>query len=211
MKRLFLSLVLCTTISVISAQFKAGFIGGISTFDVDNQEISIFNEDGAQEFALILEEGNYGYHLGIYTHFQLGQFFIRPEVVFNSNSADFRIFDEKDPEVVQSVFTEKYNQLDIPVLVGLAFGPLRLNAGPVGHVHLNSVSDLFDFQEYDQNFKTMTVGYQGGVGLDIWKISVDLRYEGNLDNFGDHIRFFGNEYAFSERPNRLMASVGYRF
>ena len=57
----------------------------------------------------------------------------------------------------------------------------------------------------------MIIGWQAGIGLDIWKFSIDMRYEDNFTNFGEHIRFFGTTYAFSDRPSRLIGTVGFRF
>ncbi len=206
---LFCALLLTTTIA--TAQLKLGFKGGISTFSVSDESISILNQDGREEFALLLQEADYGYHFGLWTQIKLGNFIIRPELLFNSNSVDFGIFDEDDPDIVGQVFSEKYQYLDIPIMVGITAGPLRFNAGPVGHVFLNSVSDLIRFDDYDENFRALTVGWQGGLGLDVWKLTFDLRYEGNLNQFGDHIRFFGRDYSFSDRPSRIIASLGFEF
>ncbi len=212
MRNLVTSLLLLAISSFhLTAQFSAGIQAGLSTFSVDDEEIQIFDEQGREDFTLLLESGEYGYHLGIWTQIQLGTFIIRPELVFNSNSASFRIFDQDDPDIMDQVLTEKYQNLDIPIMIGVKTGILRLNAGPVAHVFLNSTSDLFDFADYEENFSSLTLGYQAGVGLDLWKINVDLRYEGNLTRFGNHLTFSGREYEFSDRPNRLIASVGYKF
>jgi len=208
------SLILFSTLMLLGtthAQFKVGARAGLGTFDVDGQRLEIFDQEGRQEFFLTLEESRYSYHFGLWMHFEIGSIFLRPEMIFNSNSADFRIFDEDDPDIANDIFSEKYQFLDFPILFGFRLGPVRLNAGPVGHVFLNSVSDLVQFDDYDENFQTMTFGYQAGVGLDIWKLVFDVRYEGNVNNFGDHIRFFGRSYEFGDRPSRLMASVGIEF
>ena len=95
--------------------------------------------------------------------------------------------------------------------MGIKLGPLRLGAGPVAHVHLNSNSELFDFDGFDQKFKELTWGYQAGIGLDLWKLVLDFRYEGNFNKYGDHLVFFGNTYAFDDNPGQLVASVGFAF
>ena len=81
--------------------------------------------------------------------------------------------------------------------MGCKFGPLRLMAGPEGHVFLNSTSGLLDIDGYRQDFKGLTLGWQGGVGLDLWNLVVDIRYQGNFNNFGDHITFLGQEYELT--------------
>jgi len=96
-------------------------------------------------------------------------------------------------------------------MMGFKFGPLRLQGGPVGHVFLNSTSELFDIEGYDQKFDEMTFGYQAGVGLDIWKLVLDVKYEGNFNKTGDHIVFAGQQFNFDQTPGRLLVSVGFAF
>ncbi len=96
-------------------------------------------------------------------------------------------------------------------MLGLRLGPLRIQGGPEGHLFINSTSDLFDVGNYDQNFDKFTVGYIGGVGLDLWNLMVDLRYQGSFQRFGDHINFFGTQYQFSQKPATLSLSAGWLF
>jgi hypothetical protein len=52
---------------------------------------------------------------------------------------------------------------------------------------------------------------QAGAGLDIWRLVVDVRFEGNLTRLGDHMYFAGEKVTFSQRPTRWLLSVGYAF
>jgi len=81
----------------------------------------------------------------------------------------------------------------------------------VAHVFLDSTSELFDFANYEQNFDDLTIGYQAGIGLDIWKFVLDFKYEGNFQKYGDHLVFFGNQYQFDDSPGRMIASLGFAF
>ncbi len=194
-----------------SAQLRLGFKAGLSTTDISNQELDLLDQGGAKRLELALRDANYGVHFGLAFQGNIGNFIIQPELNFNSNTVKWEVTDVKDPNIVKDIFKERYNYLDIPLMVGFRLGPLRLQAGPEGHVFLNSTSDLLDFDDYDQNFKELTIGWLGGAGLDIWNISFDLRYEGNLNKFGDHIRFAGNEYEFDDTPSRWLGSITFFF
>lgn len=198
--------ILCATASAF-AQLRFGFKVGMSSTEISTETINLLDEGGANRLKLALQDADYGIHAGLAIQANIGAFVIQPELNFNSNTVSWKVTDLKQAGIVDQIFKERYTYLDIPVLFGFRFGPLRLNAGPEGHVYLNSVSDLLEFKEYDQHFKDLQVGWLGGAGLDIWRFSVDLRYEGNLNKFGDHIRFAGKDYAFSESPNRWLASV----
>ncbi len=200
-----LLLILMSSLELAFGQFRVGFKGGLSTYDLGvNEFIDIV--DGTQSFQLGISDAKFGYHMGVVLQMQIGSFVMQPEAVWNSNSVEYSYTEITNPSVTQ-VFDEKYQYLDIPFLFGIKAGPLRLMAGPVGHYFIDSTSDLFDFESYDQKFKSMTYGYQGGIGLDFFNVLLDFRYEGNFTKFGEHITFSGTQYNFSSTPARLLASV----
>ncbi len=198
-------------VTAASAQVKFGVRGGLSSTDLKPGSFVVTNQAAAEEFTLSTKEANYGYHLGVFLQAGGEKFFIQPEVLFNSSSVDYTLTGDGAGELMNSIFSETYRNVDIPIMLGFKLGPLRLQGGPVGHLHLDSSSDLTDFQGYEENFKTMTYGYQTGIGLDFWKFVIDLKYEGNFSNFGDHFTFFGNQFSFDQRPGRVVASVGIAF
>lgn len=196
------------SIQMAQAQIKFGVRAGISTTDVQPGELLVTNSENFRDLKLSVSEANYGVHFGLFTQIQMGKFFIQPEAVFNSNSVDFRT---EDLDNVSQLLTERYQYLDIPLMMGFKFGPLRLQGGPVGHLFVNSKSDLFDIDGYDQNFEKMTYGWQAGVGLDIWKFVLDFKYEGAFNNFGDHIVFNDRPYQFDDKVGRMVVSLGVTF
>lgn len=191
--------------------FKLGIRGGISTTEIGAEELIVTNEADMDILELRIQEANYGYHIGLFAQFQAGKFFIQPEILFNSNSVDFAVTDFGLIESAPQILQENYQYLDIPLMLGVKLGPLRLQGGPVGHVFLNSSSELFAIQGYEEKFEEFTYGYQAGIGIDFWKFVIDVKYEGNFNNFGDHINIDGRSYDFSQAPTRLIASVGIAF
>ena len=203
-------LVVAISMQYTQAQFRVGIKGGLSSTDLSPSSVIILDQGDAQQFKLDVADAKYGFHLGFFIQGQIGGFFIQPEIIFNSASVDYRLEDLQGggPVLIKD---EVYQNLDLPLLIGAKVGFLRLGAGPVGHLFLDSTSDLFDLEGYDQAFDAMTLGWQAGIGLDIWKLHIDLKYEGNFDNFGEHIVFHGNQYAFDESPARMLASIGISF
>lgn len=196
--------------STAEAQFKIGLRVGTSTTDIDPSNLNII-ENGTSQLSLALKEARYGIHGGLVIQAKIGKFLIQPEFLFNSSRVDYEITDPQDPDFPAEIKEEKYQHLDIPLLFGAKFGILRLHAGPVGHVYINSSSELTDLEGYEQKFDEFTFGWQGGLGLDVWKLMIDLRYEGNFSKFGDHITFFGDEYKFDQSAARFLISLGFMF
>jgi Outer membrane protein beta-barrel domain len=211
--RKFIMAAVCSAVAYLPLQaqsVKYGLKVGISTTDVAPSDLTIRNS-ATDSFRLKLDNAGYGYQFGAFTRFKLLGLFVQPELLFNSNKATYKLQNLARPSV-DSIRTETYSRLDIPILIGYRFGGmLRLNAGPIAHINISSSSDLTNTHGYEQKFASATWGYQAGVGLDFGKLGIDLRYEGNFTNYGDHLTFGGKEYTFDKKPSRLVASLAYSF
>ena len=203
--------VLFMMISTLSfSQFEMGIKAGLSSTDLSPE--SLLLNDGEKTTKLTITQANYGYHFGLYTRLQIANIFIEPSFLFNSTSVDYDLEEQIfDTGIVNSIKSETFNNLDIPLMVGMKIGFLRIQGGPVAHIFINSASELTAINGYSQKFKDATYGIQGGIGLDILKIRLDLNYETNLSNYGGDIDVNGNTYQFDQRPTRLVATLGIRF
>ncbi len=211
MRPVLTSLILILIWSGISAQnfgFKFGIKAGFSQTDYGIKELQIQNTD---DFKMAIEDSRVGYHGGITLQFRIKKFIIQPEAIFNTIKVNYKLTGKISGTIDTILAKESFQNLDIPIMLGFKSGVLRLNAGPVGHLYLDSSSDLFKVSGYSEQFDKIKWGWQAGLGLDIWKITIDLRYEGNFSKFGDHIRFGDKSYSFSDRPQRLIASLGLAF
>ncbi|HUR31889.1 MAG TPA: hypothetical protein VMZ69_10690, partial [Saprospiraceae bacterium] len=108
-------------------------------------------------------------------------------------------------------FRDSYRNIDVPVILGLKVGPVRVGGGPVGHIFLESQNGLSNYPGFEAIFDDLTWGWQAGVGLDFWKLHIDARYEGNFSKLGDQITFFGKRFDFDTNNNRFIASLGFSF
>jgi opacity protein-like surface antigen len=98
-------------------------------------------------------------------------------------------------------------------MLGFKLGPLRLNAGPAGSLLINTPKDLISNPDYKNNYNRMTIGYQAGVGFDLFKLlTFDLRYEGSLKKYQNQIEnLTGTKVNLDDRPNAFLFSVGIMF
>lgn len=196
----------------VFSQVQFGFRAGLGTTDISPNQLTLLSEDGREALGLAIDDAKFNIFGGFLVRIEISNFFLQPELMFSSNGVDYEVTDFTNVgETITTIKNENYQYLDIPLMVGYRLGPIRLMLGPEGHVFLNSTSDLFDFENYDQNFDGLTIGWQGGIGIDIAKFMLDLRYQGNFSDFGTHIRFAGEDYQFDESPSRLMLSAGFLF
>ncbi len=137
---------------------------------------------------------NIGYHIGVFGKFG-DQVYLRPEVVYTSTKSDY------------SDDSFKMQKLDVPVLVGLkVLGPISVFGGPSFQYILDSEFDGISINNIENDF---SVGLNFGIGLNLNKLGIDLRYErGFSDN---EATFLGNNGVGSSRldtrPDQLILSL----
>lgn len=211
MKRLFLLLSLLPVFSPAFSQVHIGLKGGISTTSLDPNEILVIDDNGNPRLNVALKDAKYGVHAGLIIQALFNKFLVQPEINFNSNKVDYELTDLTTPGAIAVLSSEKYQYVDIPILFGFQFGAVRIQAGPEAHIFVASISN-FDQTGYDQVFDTATFGWLGGIGINIRRaLLLDIRYEGNFSNFGNHLEFDGLAYEFDQSPTRLLFSLGFMF
>ncbi|MFZ1676330.1 MAG: hypothetical protein WAT91_03600 [Saprospiraceae bacterium] len=192
---------------VAIGQVRPGIKFGLSTPDISPKDLIIANEQGVTLYHIFVENARYGVQAGAFIQMQIGGFFIQPEILYNSSSIDYRV----DSLSISQPIRDSYKNIDFPVIMGLKVGAVRLGAGPVGHIFLNNNGGFGGYSSFKPFFNDLTWGYQAGIGLDLWKLHIDARYEGNFSNLGDYITFFGQKFDFDTKNNRLIASIGFSF
>jgi hypothetical protein len=159
----------------------------------------------------MLEEAKYGFHGGLFMRVKLLALYVQPELLFASKSNAYKVTNVTTgtaKDVVQNL-----NKLDIPVMVGLKFGPVRINGGPAGSLLIGSPKELISDPNLKSSYAKMSIGYQAGVGLDILKkLTIDLRYEGSLKKYQTQIEnLAGTTVNLDDRPNAFLFSLGLMF
>jgi len=191
MKKLLLSAALLMAVCIgARAQVSLGIKGGVnfSKINTDN-----FNESTKT-----------GYQAGIFA--RIGNaFYVQPEVYLSSSGGKINVTNNAD-----ATADIKFTNLNVPLLLGHSFGSKNLNfrlmAGPIYTYVLSkdqSVSSQFGaaYQDFG-HYKSSTIGFQAGGGVDIGPITADLRYEGGLTKISDD---------FGQRQNLWALSVGFKF
>jgi hypothetical protein len=143
---------------------------------------------------------NIGFHLGVFGKFGK-QLFFRPELVYTSTKSDY---DSDD-------FTMK--KIDAPLLIGLkVIGPLNVFGGPSLQYILDTEFDGISVNNIENEF---SVGLNFGIGIDLNKIGIDLRYERGFSE--NEAVFIGNNLGddvvsrIDTRPDQLILSLSVAF
>lgn len=212
MKKILFLFAFVAAASFLNAQsLDWGVRAGLSTPDIKANNVNKFT---VNNITLAVNEAKYGIHGGVWARFKILTFYVQPEILLNSSSTNYTLdsFRTGTTNVVSSIKNESYLNLDMPILLGFKTSIVRIFAGPVGHLHLNSTSELKDvLTTYQQKFDAMRWGFQAGLGFNLSRLELDLRYEGNFGQYANHINVGGRTWETSSNPSRVIASLAYRF
>jgi len=204
MKKLLL-IVLVTLIAFPAfSQLKFGIKAGAtsSTFPTYNLTTGANNIEA-------VKNGAFGFHAGAFVRLTIAGIYLMPELVFTSTTYDYDVTTVSGT----SPMDQKFNKLEIPVLVGFHLGPLRINAGPSATILINSPGALIDDTDFEDMYRNATFGYQAGVGFDLFKkLTFDARYGGSLaKKFGEEVTIGTQTFSLDSREPTFMLSLGFMF
>lgn len=235
MKNLCLSilpiLLLCSTVAIAqkSSINKKGKLfhseirlgANFSNLKIDDAEFSTVNPVG----SLILNQfqqnsaSSTGLVGGVWL--RIGRtFYVQPEVLVSAKGGTFDLLQSSAatgtiPQKVKVDF--KSTNIDLPLLVGVSLKRLlRLYAGPIASFSiaeggkLTETIQTYANQPLDQTLKNATFGYQAGVGLDLKKFKIDVRYEGALtDVAAIKLDKVSNDARFISKTSLWQVTLGF--
>jgi hypothetical protein len=141
-----------------------------------------------------------GYFGGAMARFDVGKFYIQNEILYSEKSSKI----EKAPLLESRNI--KWKSIEIPLVVGykvldLTTMDMRVfGGGAYSYVFDESISGSNPFKNENKKFNKSNIGYQIGAGIDIWKFTLDLIYQGGLNNVCKD---------FNSKANSFSLSIGY--
>ena len=204
---------LCAFLSVNAfSQFRLGVTAKLTSSTIKASDIVVISPQDNKKYQVqSLSDAKVGVQAGLVAQIILGGFFIQPEFLLAYTGGAVKVTDITDN--ISKENAQRFTRLDIPVLIGRKMGPLRLGIGPVASIILSKPSDAWNFSTDNVNskYKSATFGYQVGAGLDLWKLAIDLKYEGNLSKLGNGVDIGGKKYAFDSRNRQWIFGVSWFF
>ena len=217
---LFAAIILLPALTFAQGGFQIGIKGGVNlsklsfgnfiTTGVNGNGSPTVQVDG-QTFRNNLSDSfgsKTGTSFGIYTRFGRN-LFIQPELLYSTKAGTFGIIRNGQTETATITTTS----FDVPVLLGIKGGPIRVMAGPIVSFRIDDNQKLGQaLSQYTNGtlndaWAKAYYGYQVGGGLDIGKLGLDVRYEGNLS---DVAQINDSSGKFSQRLKSWQVTLAYR-
>ncbi len=149
-----------------------------------------------------------GFLGGAYGRVGILGFFAQPEVVYSQRKGAFT------SKADGSAVINTLSYIDVPVLVGYKLLFARVNFGPNFQFLMSAKQEASsaakDPHFSKDNFEQSSIGFQAGVGVDLMKLSLDLRYDGNFGSIGKQVNIAGQTYDYSTRPSMWQLSIGFK-
>jgi opacity protein-like surface antigen len=140
-----------------------------------------------------------GYHGGLFTRLDISDLYLQGELLYAQRKSKL----ENGNLGTQ---TAKWNSIEVPLLIGYKLlkseqATLRVFGGGVySYVLKDKASILKQVAQSFDRFDKSNIGYQGGLGVDFGRLSLDLKYEGSLTKLSKE---------FNAKPNAFQASIGF--
>ena len=190
------------SLTAFSQGFEIGIKGGMNITAADvmkeaSKDVKITNKN-------TFNGGVYG-RLKI----KLIGIFVQPELVYNTRGYNFDITEPISGTTIN--LKQQAYYLDMPVLVGLKmFKFLRVYAGPNFQYLLKNeitgIDNIVTFQKNDM--KKANTGVQLGLGLDLSKFRVDVKYDFNPTDMGSPFSY--QNQVQSIKTSMITIQLGYK-
>ena len=160
------------------------------------------------DFNDIKESVRHNFQIGAFLRFGK-KLYLQPEVFYATSGGTLKM---SGTEVQEEI---KLKNLSVPLLVGfklinMKVFNLRIMAGPAANFILNKkveFDDLYQDPVQDSDFKNTAWGMDAGAGIDIFFLSLDVRYEWGLNNIYEPS---SGDNSQTMKSNLFIVSLGFK-
>lgn len=164
---------------------------------------------------------------GVFARLTIKDFILQPELLYYKSGKMFEVsvfdnFGIQNPNL-NPTFTVNQSNLALPVLVGYQFVDIpllkmRANVGPVFYFAIGQAEYSMNGENLpyvdDDVTEDMTVGAALNLGIDIWKLTLDVNYSiGLTEAFDDEIEVPGvGEFEMGDntKQNVFTVTLGFK-
>ncbi|GHB75327.1 outer membrane beta-barrel protein [Persicitalea jodogahamensis] len=139
--------------------------------------------------------------------------YVQPEILFSVKGGRMDLIRQG---LETRSFDAKVGTIDLPLLLGIKLGPLRLNAGPLASLRvldgdLKGALKEYNSQSVRQTVRQAQLGYQAGIGLSFSGMQFELRREGGLGKSVFSSGEPSTQADVSTRSSLWQLTVGFGF
>ena len=141
--------------------------------------------------------------------------YLQPELYYTTQGGILKSGSSNVKQFEQNV---KLGSLDVPVLVGISFINsellnVRVLAGPVASFVVNkTIAESGVISPIKEaNIKNVNWYIQAGAGVDVWKFTLDIRYQIGLNKIISDVDYLNQTVKLNTTNNVWVVSLGFKF
>jgi opacity protein-like surface antigen len=197
MRKLLLTAAICLSTMVASQaqilpKFQFGVKGGVNLTSLSSGGSALSSDNRA------------GYLGGFFARFGALGFNFQPEIYITSKNVDIN-------QSTSTSVPAKFTSIDVPLLFGGKVGAFglggRFYTGPLLSFAIDKNFGTAFSNATSLNYKDSNFAWTAGAGVDIQRISIDLRYELGLSKQ----TYYDGSTNFKTRVSLFNLSLGYAF
>lgn len=197
-KAIFLAVGFLFSNMIFAQKFEFGLNGGLNyNFSGDLHELQTLGDD-----IIHGSEESLGFHGGLYFQGNFDEIFVKLETNYTEYKTTFE---------GNNNYELQGRRVDAPLLIGAkVLGPVYVFAGPDFQY---IISEDFSLENTEVDFDEFTMGLHVGAGIDLGRLSVDVRWEKGLSNSDSQItnsEFVSQNFTLDNRPNQLLVGLNLR-
>ncbi len=202
-------LALLLFLSYGNSQSRFGLTVGSSIMTARPESVYIGNVSDYATHEVRYMGGNTPFNIGFTYQNKIGWMFMQPSIQYSQYSVKYEVEAFQDAYKGVTKATEKYKNLDIYCTAGVHSDNFRVGFGPAFHIIMDFEDGLKGTPTYESRLSRWVTGFTGSVGFDFYPISIDLRYEGSFNSFGDHIFLNKAKSKLEGGPDQINFSITY--
>ncbi|KYG71552.1 porin family protein [Roseivirga echinicomitans] len=197
---LFVSFSSCFGQDIYAISYKAGPV-----FKVVSSRVKMDSD-----FARIPDNGNeIGYQFGFFTKFRVNNVYFQPEFLIANTQNKIELLNYNGENGFNPIADFEFTTLEVPFVIGLNIGNLRLDAGP-SFSFIVTGNEYFLNEKYNvtQDYHQTSMFFRFGLGVDINRLLFDFKFESGLSKTEESIfRVVGRERILGK--SQLVFSLAY--
>lgn len=211
---------LCLVIACVAiafsteAQFRVGIKAGLApTRNMGTSPLIVNRNDHTSDFLFNGNQVEFSPTLGIALRYTKNQFFFEGEAVYYSIRKTYAMqyIGESAGLEARHTMKESCKSVEFPVSAGVILGRFQITSGFSMRNEFGNKSTLTQMQGVDRQLRSTVFGWHGGIGINVGKVSAELKYLQDFSNYGEGIHVNGQELLLRNSPTQLRFQVGLWF
>jgi len=203
-KAIFILICNVLIISSVDAGSKYGLVVGVSNSTFIKKDVTT----GSDYILIKMPYSDYGVHAGLFYQLKLGVFLLEPELYLSTISNTYKI---NHPYVsAETVYkNDRSFNAELPLLIGLKISAVKFLIGPSARFMMAKLNNVEEYTGYEVKMNQLLWSIQTGIGLEVKRFQINLKYEFGLNSVTDGVVIDGYKHNFDTRANQVIVNIGW--